>query len=94
MDEDTVESFCFPAARRKKVTAAFDGGHITSDGGVVLLAAVDRRMGMAQRVTCASVVMCSRSADYRDRTGHVASNGMTFCTKALFLSARPQSPLR
>ncbi len=50
MHDDTIESFGFPAVRRKKVTAAFDGGRITSDGGVMLLAAAERRLGIAQRL--------------------------------------------
>jgi hypothetical protein len=50
MPEDTIELFSFPAVRRKKVVAAFDGGRITSDGGVMLLAAAERRMGIAQRL--------------------------------------------
>jgi len=29
--------FDFPAIGRKKLTAAFDGGRLTSDGGVLLL---------------------------------------------------------
>ena len=39
MLEDNLLPFSFPAVGRKKVTAAFDGGRITSDGGVMLLAA-------------------------------------------------------
>jgi len=39
--------FSLPAVDRKKVVAAFDGGHITSDGGVILLAAVERKLGIA-----------------------------------------------
>jgi hypothetical protein len=35
---------------RKKVTAAFDGGRITSDGGVMLLAAADRRLGICAKL--------------------------------------------
>src|SRR3954447_10434462 len=50
MPDDTIELFGFPAVRRKKVVAAFDGGRITSDGGVMLLAAAERRMGIAQRL--------------------------------------------
>jgi hypothetical protein len=50
MHDDTIESFGFPAVRRKKITAAFDGGRITSDGGVMLLAAAERRLGIAQRL--------------------------------------------
>ena len=30
--EDNLLPFSFPAVERKKVTAAFDGGRITSDG--------------------------------------------------------------
>ena len=48
MPDDTTEPFPFPAIRRKKVLAAFDGGRLTSDGGVVLLAAAERRLGIAE----------------------------------------------
>src|SRR5208337_2498748 len=41
------EPFSFPTVGRKKVVAAFDGGLITSDGGVLLLAAVERELGTA-----------------------------------------------
>ncbi len=47
MVEDTLPPFGFPSVGRKKVTAAFDGGRITSDGGVLLLAAAGRSMGIA-----------------------------------------------
>jgi hypothetical protein len=50
MSDDTIEPFGFPAVGRKKVTAAFDGGRITSDGGVMLLAAAERRLGVADRL--------------------------------------------
>jgi len=50
MSEDTLLPFDFPAVERKKVTAAFDGGRITSDGGVMLLAAAERRIGIAERL--------------------------------------------
>jgi hypothetical protein len=35
MDEDIPLPFDLPAVARKKVSAAFDGGRITSDGGVI-----------------------------------------------------------
>ena len=38
MSEDTLLPFDFPAVGGKKVIAAFDGGRLTSDGGVMLLA--------------------------------------------------------
>jgi hypothetical protein len=47
MSDDSAPSFLFPAICRKKVTAAFDGGRLTSDGGVLLLAQAERRMGLA-----------------------------------------------
>ena len=50
MPDDTIEAFDFPAVGRKKVAAAFDGGRITSDGGVMLLAAAERRLGIAQQL--------------------------------------------
>ena len=46
MDDDTTEPFGFPAIGRKKVAAAFDGGRLTSDGGVMLLAAAERQFGI------------------------------------------------
>lgn len=41
--------FGFPAVLRKNVTAAFGGGRITSDGGVLLLAQAERQMGLCER---------------------------------------------
>jgi hypothetical protein len=39
--------FSFAPVERKKVVAAFDGGRITSNGGVMLLGAVERQLGIA-----------------------------------------------
>src|SRR5271166_6079743 len=50
MDEATQLCFGFPAVGRKKVTAAFDGGRITSDGGVMLLARADAKLGLCARL--------------------------------------------
>jgi len=50
MSEDTLLLFGFPAVERKKVVAAFDGGRLTSDGGVMLLAAAERRLGIADKL--------------------------------------------
>src|SRR6202161_916797 len=50
MTDDTLLPFSFPAIRAKKVTAAFDGGRLTSDGGVMLLAMAERRLGVADRL--------------------------------------------
>lgn len=51
MSDDKASPFLFPAVGRKKVIAAFDGGRITSDGGVLLLAAAERRLGIADRLS-------------------------------------------
>jgi hypothetical protein len=40
----------FPAFCRKKVTAAFDGGRLTSDGDVLLVARAERAMSIAGRL--------------------------------------------
>lgn len=50
MNDDIASPFGFPAVGRKKVTAAFDGGRLTSDGGVLLLAQAERMMGICQRL--------------------------------------------
>ena len=53
MTDDTTLPFAFPAVERKKVTAAFDGGRITSDGGVMLLAEAERGLGIAALLAAA-----------------------------------------
>ena len=50
MTNDNLLPFSFPATRGKKVAAAFDGGRLTSDGGVMLLAMAERRLGVADRL--------------------------------------------
>ena len=52
MTEDTLHPFDLPAVRRKKVTADFEGGVISSDGGMVLVArGTQRRLGLAEALT-------------------------------------------
>jgi len=43
MIDDSQLSFSLASASRKKVTVAFDGGRLSSDSGVMLLALVERR---------------------------------------------------
>lgn len=50
MTDVTSSSFRFPAVGRKKVTAAFDGGRLTSDGGVLLLAQAEREMDICRQL--------------------------------------------
>jgi hypothetical protein len=44
--DDPCLPFALPSICQKKVTAAFDGGLISSDGGVLLLAGADKRLGL------------------------------------------------
>jgi hypothetical protein len=39
-----------PPIAGKAVHAAFDGGRLTSDGGVLVLAEIDRRLGLSERL--------------------------------------------
>jgi hypothetical protein len=48
MLDDMLPGFSLPAIGGKKVTAAFDGGRLSSDGGVFLLAAADQRLGLIE----------------------------------------------
>lgn len=50
MTDDTTLPFAFPAVRGKKVAAAFDGGRLSSDGGVLLLAQAARHLGIAAKL--------------------------------------------
>lgn len=65
MDEATQLCFWFPAVGRKKVTAAFDGGRITSDGGVMLLSQADVRLGLCNKLAGALT-----DARDQDRVAH------------------------
>ena len=51
MTGDSLLPFSFPAVRGKKIAAAFDGGRITSDGGVMALALAARHLGVAERLS-------------------------------------------
>jgi hypothetical protein len=49
-ENDALLPFSLPSIHQKKVTAAFDGGLISSDGGVLLLAGVDKTLGLIDRL--------------------------------------------
>src|SRR5262249_32142809 len=54
MTNDRFLPFAFPAVASKKITAAFDGGRITSAGGgmggVMVLAQAERRLAIADKL--------------------------------------------
>jgi Transposase DDE domain group 1 len=66
--DDTLFPFDLPIVARKKVSAAF-GGWITSDGGVMLLAQAERRLGIAGQL--ARVIPDERHAS---RVTHLLSD--------------------
>ena len=47
---DTTLPFQFPSVSCKKVSAAFDGGRLSSAGGVSVLAEAARQLGIAERL--------------------------------------------
>jgi hypothetical protein len=49
MTECIPESFPFAAVGTRQVVARFDGGHVVSDGGALLLGEVERQTGMLHR---------------------------------------------
>ena len=50
MDEGTGILPGLPAVAGKPVHVAFDGGRLTSDAGILLLAAIEQRLGIAERL--------------------------------------------
>ncbi len=52
MSDPTVLPFAFSSVRAKKLTAAFDGGRLSSDGGVLLLAQAARTVGHRREARC------------------------------------------
>ena len=57
-------SFEFPRVNRRIVEARFDGGDITSDGGVLLLRQADRLTGLSDS-NCADAVGSPPSGELR-----------------------------
>ncbi len=45
------ESFAFPGCKGRRIEASFDGGDITSDGGVLLLRQADRLLKLSESIT-------------------------------------------
>jgi Transposase DDE domain group 1 len=50
MDDDTTEPFGLPPIAQRTLSAAFDGGRLTSNGGVMLLASAERQLGICDRL--------------------------------------------
>ena len=51
MSNRTLKTLQFPALKNRKVEAAFDGGSITSDGGILLLRQVEQKTKLLERIS-------------------------------------------
>jgi len=51
MTDCTGRLFEFPVCKKRKVEAEFNGGDVTSDGGILLLRQVDRLLGLSAQVS-------------------------------------------
>ena len=76
MTNCTQESFQFPACKRRKVEANFQGGDITSDGGVLLLQQADRRLGLTEAI--------ARILDDPRRQASVDHNGLNLLRQRIY----------
>ncbi|MBE0488688.1 MAG: transposase [Halomonas sp.] len=47
MAKCTIPSASFPRCKGRQIIARFDGGDVTSDGGILLLRQLDREMGLS-----------------------------------------------
>jgi len=78
MSDDSFLPFDLPAICRKKVSANFDGGAISSDGGLLLLREADRRLGLTR-------MLASCVQDRRDpsRISHAVEEMLLFRMMAI-----------
>ena len=51
MSENSVKKVGFSSAKSRRVEACFDGGSVTSDGGLLLIREVDRKLGLIGEVS-------------------------------------------
>ena len=65
LTECSQDSFDFSSLGGRKVTAAFDGGAITSNAGALLLRETDRRIGLSRQVSA-----CFKDGRRQDRIEH------------------------
>lgn len=61
MTECTQRQLSFGNVERREIVAAFDGGLLSSDGGALLLAEMEVRIGMFDRL--AACFVCRRDPD-------------------------------
>ena len=52
----------------KEITATFDGGQLSSDGGVLILREIEKRLGLARRSAVTCQTRAIRAASYTPMT--------------------------
>jgi hypothetical protein len=50
MERHERAAFCSPPIAGRELRVTFDGGRLTSDAGVLVLAGIERRLGIAERL--------------------------------------------
>ena len=80
MTEDAPFLPGLPAVAGKKVHVAFDGGRMSSDAGVLVLAEIERRLGIADRLA-----RCIEDPRAPDRVRHSLAEMIRF--RALMIAA-------
>src|SRR5256885_3441986 len=80
MDDSTGILRGLPSVKGKPVHVAFDGGQMTSDAGILLLAAIERRLGIAERLAD-----CIEDLRAPERVRHTLAEMIRF--RALLIAA-------
>lgn len=62
MTNCTQETFEFPSIKGRKIEAEFTGGDVTSDGGALLLRAIDQRLQLTEQLL--EIIPDTRNPDY------------------------------
>ena len=65
MSEDNLLPFDLPSVARKKLSVGFDGGQLSSNGGVLLLRGAEKKIGI-----CARLAACIRDRRNPERIEH------------------------
>jgi hypothetical protein len=50
MRKTSPKKICFTSSKRRTVEGRFDGGQVSSDGGLILMREMDRRLGLLNSV--------------------------------------------
>jgi hypothetical protein len=74
VDESTGILPGLPPVAGKPVHVAFDGGRMTSDSGILLLAAIEQRLGIAGRLAD-----CIEDPRAPERVRHTLAEMIRFC---------------